>query len=164
MATLVRPGAVNGIDELFERARAWPTMTTLDAHHVGITVSDLERAIEFYRDVLGLEVLDRFSVDGEAFSEAVGVDDAAGSFAHLEGGDVRIELVAYDPEGTDGRAESINQPGAKHVGFAVSDLDAFYEGLPEDVETISEPQTTASGTRICFLLDPEGNLVEVLEV
>jgi len=136
---------------------------TLEAHHVGITVSDLECTVEFYRDVLGLEVLDRFTVDGEAFASAVGVDGAAGTFAHLEGGGVRIELVEYDPDGEDGRADAINQPGATHVGFAVPDLEGFYEGLPEDVETISEPRTTASGTRICFLLDPEGNLIEVLE-
>ncbi|MHC3438740.1 VOC family protein [Natrialbaceae archaeon A-gly3] len=138
-------------------------MTALDTHHVGITVSNLERTLEFYRDVLGLEVLDRFAVAGEAFADAVGVDGAAGTFAHLEGGGVRIELVEYDPDGKDGRAEAINQPGATHVGFAVSDLDEFYEDLPAGVETISEPRTTASGTRICFLLDPEGNLIEVLE-
>lgn len=138
-------------------------MTDLAAHHVGITVSDLERTVEFYRDVLGLDVLDRFEVSGDAFSTAVGVDGAAGTFAHLEGGGVRIELVEYDPDGADERADAINQPGATHVGFAVPDLEGFYEGLPGDVETISEPRTTASGTRICFLLDPEGNLVEVLE-
>jgi len=45
----------------------------------------------------------------------------------------------------------------------VTNLDAFYDSLPADVETLSPPQTTESGTRICFLRDPEGNLVELLE-
>lgn len=135
----------------------------LRAHHVGLTVSDLDRTIEFYRDVLGLEVLDRFSVSGEAFSAAVGVEEATGRFAHLDAGGARVELVEYEPEDEARLAADVNQPGAKHVGLAVEDLDAFYEGLPEAVETTSEPRTTASGTRILFLRDPEGNLVEVLE-
>jgi catechol 2,3-dioxygenase-like lactoylglutathione lyase family enzyme len=99
-------------------------VTDLAAHHYGVTVTDLETAVAFYRDTLGLGVLDRFFVSGEAFATGVGVPGATGSFAHL---------------------------------------DAFYAGLPADVETISEPQTTASGTRICFFRDPDGNLVEVLE-
>jgi len=133
------------------------------AHHVGVTVSDLNRAVEFYRDVFGLEMLDRFSVSGEAFATGVGVPDATGSFAHLDADGIRVELVEYDPDGENCAAETVSQTGAKHLGLAVDDLDAFYENLAEGVETISEPQTTASGTRILFVRDPEGNLIEVLE-
>ncbi|USZ67374.1 VOC family protein [Halorussus salilacus] len=137
--------------------------STPTAHHVGVTVTDLDRAVEFYREVLDLDVLDRFTVSGGAFSDAVGVDGATGNFAHLDADGARIELVEYDPEGRPRSAETVNQPGAKHLGFAVDDLDAFYEGLPSDVETTSEPRTTASGTKILFLRDPEDNLVEVVE-
>lgn len=134
-------------------------------HHVGITVTDLDRAVEFYRDVFDLDVLDRFSVSGDAFATGVDVPNATGTFAHLDGGDTRIELVEYEPEGTDntGASASINQPGVKHLGLSVDDLDSFYETLPADVETLSTPQTTESGTRILFVVDPEDNLIEVLE-
>lgn len=138
-------------------------MTNLRAHHFGVTVTDLERAVEFYRDVLGLAVLDRFTVSGEAFSAAVGVEGATGRFVHLDADGARIELVEYDPEGEERSGASVNRPGAKHVGLAVDDIDAFYDGLPEGVETVSEPRTTESGTRILFLRDPEENLVEVIE-
>ena len=57
----------------------------------------------------------------------------------------------------------LNRPGAAHLGLSVPDVDAAYEGLSEAVETLSEPRTTESGTRICFLRDPEGNLVELLD-
>lgn len=133
------------------------------AHHFGITVSDLDRAVEFYTDVLGLDVLDRFTVSGEAFAEGVQVPGATGNFAHLDAEGARIELVEYDPKGDPVSAESVNQPGAKHLGLAVEDLDTVYEELPPDVETLSPPQTTESGTRILFVRDPEGNLVELLE-
>ena len=138
-------------------------MDTLRAHHVGITVSDLDRAIEFYRDVLGLAVVDRFSVDGEAFATGVGVDGASADFAHLDAGDVRVELVAYDPEGEAVESGSVNRPGTAHLGLSTSDLDAVYDSLPDGVETTSPPQRTASGTKILFVRDPEGNLVELLE-
>lgn len=134
------------------------------AHHVGVTVSSLDDVLPFYRDVLGLDVLARFSVSGEAFATGVGVEDATGSFAHLDADGIRVELVEYDPEGTDLEEPTLNRPGATHLGLDVKDLDAFYDDLPDDVETISEPQTTESGTRICFLRDPENNLVEVLEL
>ncbi|SFR65639.1 VOC family protein [Halogeometricum limi] len=138
-------------------------MTDLSVHHVGVTVADLDRAVQFYDETLGLSVLDRFSVSGENFATAVGVAGATGRFAHLDGGDVRVELVEYDPEGEAVGDLMVDRPGATHLGLTVEDVDAFYEGLPSEVETLSEPQTTESGSRILFVRDPEGNLVELLE-
>ncbi len=133
------------------------------AHHVGITVTDLERAVEFYTEVFDLSVVADFSVGGEAFEIGVDVPDATGNFAHLDADGIRVELVEYDPQGDPAHADRVHQPGAKHLGLAVENLDDFYRALPEQVETLSEPQTTESGTRICFVRDPEGNLIEVLE-
>lgn len=132
-------------------------------HHVGITVDDLDRAVEFYTETFDFEELSRFSVGGEAFATGVGVPDAEAQFAHLDAGGARLELVTYDPSGDDAAAAAVNQTGAKHVGFEVDDLATFYADLDDDVETLSEPQETESGTTICFVRDPEGNLIEVLE-
>ncbi|MEF8885482.1 MAG: VOC family protein [Haloarculaceae archaeon] len=132
-------------------------------HHVGTTVSDLDRAVEFYTEVFDLDVLDRFTASGEEFATGVGVPGATGEFAHLDGDGARVELVEYDPQGNEAVAGSVNDRGAKHLGFGVDDVQAFYESLPEDVETVSEPRTSATGTTILFLRDPEGNLVEVLD-
>lgn len=139
------------------------TETALSAHHVGLTVTDLEETLAFYRDVLDLSVADRFSVGGEAFADAVGIEAASADFAHLEADGVRIELVEYDPEARGSPAAGLNQPGASHVGLSVDDIETFYENLPDDVPTISEPRTSETGTTILFLRDPEGNLIEILE-
>ncbi len=138
-------------------------MPDLSGHHVGITANDLEELVAFYRDVLGLAVLNRFEVGGTAFADAVDVDDASARFAHLDADGIRLELVEYDPQAQASPPAGLNQPGATHVGFAVDDLDAFSADLPETVSTISEPRTTESGTTIMFCRDPEGNLVEILE-
>ncbi|AKU09699.1 MULTISPECIES: VOC family protein [Haloferax] len=134
-----------------------------NAHHVGITVRDLDSTLEFYRDALDLPVVSRFEVAGDEFATAVSVDGASARFAHLDGGDVRIELVEYDPVGADTDEPTLNRPGATHLGLSVDDVDAAVAELPRDTETLSEPQTTESGTRIAFVRDPEGNLVELLE-
>ncbi|ADQ68967.1 lactoylglutathione lyase-like lyase [Halogeometricum borinquense DSM 11551] len=138
-------------------------MAELRAHHVGITVSDLENAVEFYQETLDLTLLDRFTVSGENFSTAVGVDGATGQFAHLEADGVRVELIEYEPEGASRGEASINRPGTAHLGLTVEDIDSFYESLPNSVESVSRPQTTDTGSRILFVRDPEGNLIELLE-
>ena len=79
-------------------------------------------------------------------------------------GGARLELVEYDPKGEPAAGAELNQPGATHLGLEVDDLDSVYDSLPEGCETIAEPQTTESGTRICFLRDPDGTLVELLEL
>ena len=136
---------------------------TGSVHHTGTTVADLDRAVEFYTEIFDLDVVAEFEASGENFSRGVGVENATGRFAHLDGNGTRVELVEYDPAGDEAIAESVNDRGAKHLGFGVDDVEAFYESLPEDVETLSEPQASETGTTILFVRDPEGNLIEVLD-
>lgn len=131
-------------------------------HHHGISVADIERSLAFYRDALGFEVIDRYTLDDEGLSAAIGAD-ATGRFAQLDGGTARVELVEYDT-GEPVPATAVYDTGATHLGVEVADVDAAYEALPEGVEAVSGPQTTGSGTRICFLRDPDGTLVELLEL
>ena len=137
-------------------------MTELIAHHVGITVSDLDTVTEFYQSVFDCEIIAEFSVDGNAFATGVDIPNASAEFVHLDLGSVRLELVAYEPAGDDRPPADLNDAGATHLGVDVDDVDEFYESLPASVETLSPPQTTATGTKICFLRDPDGTLIEVL--
>ena len=137
-------------------------MTELTPHHVGITVSDLDVATEFYQSVFDCEVIAEFSVDGDAFATGVDIPNASAAFVHLDLVSVRLELVAYEPAGDDRSPADLNDAGATHLGVEVDDVDEFYESLPATVETLSPPQTTATGTKICFLRDPAGTLIEVL--
>jgi len=134
------------------------------SHHVGITVRDLDRAVEFYCETFECDVLAEFEVGGEAFETGVDIDAASARFAHLDAGAIRLELVEYEPAGDDSMPPQLNDQGATHLGLEVDDLDAVYESLPSTVETLSTPQTTETGTRILFLRDPEDNLIELLEL
>ncbi|MFO8114551.1 MAG: VOC family protein [Halorubrum sp.] len=136
-------------------------------HHVGVTVSDLDRAVDFYTETFGLTVAAEFAVGGEAFADAVDVDDASADFAHLVadggGSETIVELVAYEPEGEPTPDSELDRPGAIHLGLSVDDVEEFYLTLEDDVRTLSEPRTTESGTTILFVVDPDGNLIEVLD-
>lgn len=138
-------------------------MPELTAHHVGIVVSDLEASLSFYRDTLGLDVQSEFTLGGDGIGTAIDVEGVTGDFVHLDAGGALVELIEYEPAGRDTGGDAINQLGAKHVGFLVDDVEAFYEQLPEDAAPVSEPQQTESGATICFFTDPDGNFVEVVE-
>ncbi|WP_339104207.1 VOC family protein [Haloterrigena salinisoli] len=134
-------------------------------HHVGVVVTDLDAALEFYGETLGLEVVDEFTLAGEGIATAIDVDGATGHFAHLTAGTdgTRIELIEYEPAGADAHPTAINQHGAIHIGFAVADLQAFYEALPADADPLSKPQQVELGLEILFFRDPDGNVIEVVE-
>lgn len=137
-------------------------MTDHTVHHHGISVADLDRSLAFYRDVLGFEVIDRYTLSDEGLSAAIGAE-ATGEFAQLDGRGARVELVEYDA-GAAVETGAVHDTGSTHLGIEVADIAAAFQALPRDVDVVSEPQTTGSGTRICFLRDPDGTLVELLEL
>jgi len=140
-------------------------MRSIDgAHHYGITVSDLDRSIEFYRDTLGLDVAMTDRLEGEEISKQVGIDGTVLRIAHLDVEGCLLELLEYEEPGSDEpRDISNNDVGAAHFCIAVDDLEAVYDGLKADVEFISEPVTLGNGAVGVYLRDPDGNPLELLE-
>lgn len=133
--------------------------------HYGVVVSDMDAALAFYRDTLGMTVLDRFEQESAAFDRAVGVEDAHVELAFLDADGVAVELVDYHRPAGGNANDGVenNDVGAAHFCLAVDDADAAYERLREDVEFLSPPQELDNGVKLAFLADPDGNLVELLE-
>ena len=125
--------------------------------HVGIVVRDLERALEFYRDALGLEVAPAEPV----VSQRVTVTHVALAGARLE------LLQADDADSPVGRFLGRRGPGLHHITLAVDDLSATLARLrARGVRLIDEtPRTGAGGSRIAFIhpSSAEGVLVELKE-
>lgn len=136
---------------------------SLKVHHYGVTVSNLDRSLEFYRDRLGLDVNDRSTYDTEAFNNIVGLEDQTADIAFLDGGTSQIELVEYATEGRNVNDAAGNDVGVAHLNFATDDLRGWYDDLSDDIEFLSEPQTMADGAIVVTMLDPDGNLVELIE-
>ena len=145
-------------------------MVSVDiADHHSITVEDIDRQVAFYRDVIGLELVNRGTLeqgsdDAEAFSTLTGLDGVGLEIAHLEAEGAMLELVQYDtPAGEDLRPFEANDTGATHFCFRTEDLDTAIEDLADDVDFVSDPVTFTSGVEAVYFRDPEGHLMEILE-
>jgi catechol 2,3-dioxygenase-like lactoylglutathione lyase family enzyme len=141
-------------------------------HHVGITVRDLDAAIGFYHDVLGLGFVNEPSpvFDDPALGPAVGVPGAALRQVSLAAGGLIVELLQYTrPESPIDAPLPQNAVGAQHVAFLVGDIHAKKAELEargveffSDVNVIDDG--VLAGWRWVYFADPEGNALELVEV
>ena len=140
------------------------------ADHTGITVSNLERSLAFWRDVLGFELLHRPHQTGELASEVTGVDGAEISIAVLKGYGHKIELLEYlgpaDRKRIDLRPCDV---GSVHVAFTVDNLDAILTTIARaGWKAAGKPQTITvgpnTGKRVVYVRDPDGSTIEFMEM
>lgn len=111
--------------------------------HIGIAVANLDEAIEYYKNVLGLEC---YAVEE--------VKDQKVKTAFFKIGDTKIELLeSTDPEGPIGKFIEKKGPGIHHIAFAVSDVaKALSEAESKGVQLIDkQPRKGAEGLSIGFL-------------
>ena len=140
-------------------------------HHSGVTVSDLERSLQLYRDVLGLELLTVFDRTEADVGQVVGYPGARIRIAFLRapGDSARLELLQYlAPLGTTGQMETCD-PGTGHVCFRVEDIQGVYRRLrAAGIELRSEApveitQGPNRGAYALYFRDPDGYTVELLQ-
>lgn len=134
--------------------------------HIGISVSDMERSVAFYRDVLGFEVLDT----GEAFEEEDKPLDLQGVHllaTALKSGDIQLELLQFLSPPGEKRAPKMNQAGCVHMALASDqDIHDLYEQLLRaGVEVTAPPQADQNfeGLYFMFFKDPDGTMIEVMQ-
>lgn len=141
------------------------------AHHFSITVLDLERSIHWYEDLFGLEVTLRQRNDNEYTRELVGIDDAVLDIAFLAlpgSEEIALELIEYvRPKGAVVTLAT-NSPGVAHVAFVVPDIDEVVRRVASgEGRMVSPPvevdQGVNRGTRACYLRDPDGFTVELMQ-
>lgn len=119
--------------------------------HVGIRVSDRDRAVVFYEQ-FGFVVTEEF------------VEHAALEMENQAG--VRINLIynAVPRERNILMDEPVKHPGVTHPAFTVKSLDAVIAELNKAGIEISEGPLELERRRICFIRDPDANVVEFDEL
>jgi catechol 2,3-dioxygenase-like lactoylglutathione lyase family enzyme len=139
-------------------------------HHTGLTVSDLERSIAFYRDLLGFEVLMTQEKEGGYLGEIVGYPDVYVKMAHLAlpGSEHRLELFEYVRPAGEARALEPKHVGATHVCMTVDDIQAVYERLRSaGVDFFTAPVLVDSGVNKgkvgVYFRDPDGIILELFQ-
>lgn len=138
--------------------------------HAGLTVSDMERSLTFYRDALGLEILvDRVSIDAY-LREVTGVESQAIRIVYLRipGSDRPLELLEHRGVRRKRVSGRPCDPGILHICFYVSSLAAIFRRLAAaGYKFISPPVDITAGpnrgARSCIVLDPDGILVELFQ-
>ena len=140
------------------------------ADHTGITVSDLERSLAFWADVLGFELSHRAHHTGKLASEVTGVPGAEISIAVVKGYGHKIELLEYlapkDRKHVDLRPCDVGQV---HVALTVDNLDAILQRIAAIGWKIAgKPQTLTSGPnagkRVVYVRDPDGTTIEFMQL
>src|SRR3989304_8584795 len=123
-------------------------------HHTGLTVTDLQRSVDFYRK-FGFEEEERLEDAGPEVAVGTGVPNARIDVAMLVRDGVRLELLAY--EKTVGSPPPNNTVGAAHIAIEVADIDAAVDELSRDgVRFVSKVIDHPSGLRWVYLRDPDG--------
>jgi len=134
--------------------------------HVGLTVTDIDRALKLYRDIFNLEVtwdqiesgtfIDRLSNIKDIKVRTVKLKDINGGM---------IELLQYISHPTPIENDPINRIGCSHIAITVDDIDSMYNMLIDfGLKFHYEPQLSIDGNaKVAFCRDNEGILIEVVE-
>lgn len=143
--------------------------------HHGITVSNIEDAIAWYRDVLGLEFIHRQRQENAYTPILVGVPGAVLEVAQLKVPSPlprlsthELELIQYVSQGTDGDPVPVNQVGTAHLAFLVTDIQELYDKARTRGAVFRNPPTAITeganeGGYGCYLHDPDGNTLEFIQ-
>ena len=157
-------------DRSFTSSSTSKPFRIIAADHTGITVSNLERSLAFWRDALGLELSHRAHQTGELAQEITGVVGAEISLAVLKTpGGHKIELLEYlappDRRQVDPRPCDV---GSVHVALTVDNLDAVLRAIAAFGWSASgQPQMLQSGPnagkRVVYVRDSDGTTIELMQ-
>ena len=143
----------------------------LAADHTGITVSDIERSLAFWQDVLGFELSHRAHQKGELAEQITGVIGAEILIAVLKAPGHKIELLEYRAPPDRERQNNLRpcDLGAAHIALTVDNLDEVLERISAfGWKTAGEPQTLTvgpnSGKRVIYVRDPDATTIELMQM
>ncbi len=135
--------------------------------HTGVICKNIEKSLTFYRDFLGLKVIQDFWDDSDYMNTITGISGANVHMIKLEADDgTVVELLDYVTHPTDIIDQKIYNVGACHIAFQVYDIDYAYKALSEiGVNFLSEPVLSSEGiAKVCFCLDPNEVRIELVEM
>jgi catechol 2,3-dioxygenase-like lactoylglutathione lyase family enzyme len=148
---------------------------TLEVTKVSITVSDLDRSVDFYTSVLSFEKVKSYRLEGKPAQLLFGIRDERLSvdIAQLKIGNETVELMQFNtavsgrPIPSDSRS---NDLWFQHIAIVVSDMDKAYRQVVAHkvVHVSTAPQTlpdyipAAAGISAFYFRDPDGHNLELI--
>jgi glyoxylase I family protein len=137
-------------------------------HHAAISTPDLERALRFYKGLLGCETVREFGWPaGIAAADALtGLKDSAARAVLLKLGDSFLEIFEFSsptPRPADPGRPACDH-GITHICLAVKDCQYEYQRLQAAGMRFHAPPQAQDGGFVCYGRDPDGNIIELLEL
>jgi lactoylglutathione lyase len=140
----------------------------LNTRHVGIVVQDMEKCLHFWKDIIGLEVAIDFWETGEFIDTVQHLSGVNLHMIKLRAPDgSMIELLKDEAHPTPPpERNQLCDRGIRHIAFSVAHVEAAWQRLHAyGCEVLSQPVTSPDGkARLFFARDPEGNLMEIVQV
>jgi catechol 2,3-dioxygenase-like lactoylglutathione lyase family enzyme len=139
--------------------------------HFGVTISDVDRSLTFWRDQLGLEEVGRGVVEWEHLDRLVALEDTKIEWIELRiPGGGTVELSRYHrPSGQPVSSGEENEPGRSHISLLVEDLASTLAELrsagvrSRTAEPVDIPVGAYAGGRAAYVFDPDGVEIELIE-
>ena len=137
-------------------------------NHTGVSTPDLDRAIHFYCELLGFELIERFEMQKgtPGIDEMLTLEGVSFDAALLRLGNAMIEVFEFaSPTPTSAAPRRpVNDHGLTHLCLQVDDVKAEYERLSAaGMEFHCEPQI-GEGAAYVYGRDPDGNAIELIEL
>lgn len=134
--------------------------------HVGVTVSDFEKSVKWYHDNFGFKLISEQGLDKELVKtlwSLYQVEDSSVRLGFLRApkGHV-IEIFEFSNKGNS-RLHEWNIPGPSHFTLDVKNVPKWYKTHKQHMNFVIEPQIT-DGNHWVFLKDPDGNLIELIDL
>jgi catechol 2,3-dioxygenase-like lactoylglutathione lyase family enzyme len=139
------------------------------ANHVGLTVSDLDRAVSFFCDCMGFKERDRSDRDPVMAQRITGLPDASVTVTYVDGPGIVVELIAYGRPVD--RALIQGRPcdtGYAHLALNVVGIEEVLEaagkyGFRLMGELVSVSNGPNARRRAAYLKDSDGITIELIE-
>ena len=141
--------------------------------HIGITVSDLDRSVAFYRDALGLHYQGEMTMSGPETAALFQREGCQARVAYLLPEDPQappVELIQFLDQAAEPGRPSLFRTSISELCFAAEDIDREYERLREKgVRFLSDPQSFDSSaygfgkSRAVYFFDPDENILELIQ-
>jgi catechol 2,3-dioxygenase-like lactoylglutathione lyase family enzyme len=139
---------------------------------IGLTVSDLDRSVDFYSKVLSFQKVSEVEVDGPEYEHRYGVFGVRARIARMRLGDEFLELTEFlAPRGRAAPVDArSNDRWFQHVAIIVKNMNRAYQWLREHKvqHASSGPQRlpdwnkNAGGIQAFYFRDPDGHPLEIL--
>lgn len=139
--------------------------------HTGFQVADLDRSVDFYVGLLGLELRSRHVTDAPYIGELVGYPgvELNVAFVGIPGSEHWLELLEYRNVNREAVDPANANPGTAHICLTVTDLRGLHARLEQaGVEFVSGPVMPTAGINqgrlALYMKDPDGIRVELLQL